>query len=61
MGLAEDRVILDMEDIGNLVSASIPVCIARARERGQFEQGMRVVTAGFGVGLSWGVSLMTVS
>lgn len=61
MGLAGDRVILDMEDIGNLVSASIPVCIARARERGQFEQGMRIVTAGFGVGLSWGASLMTVS
>jgi len=61
MSLAENRVILDMEDIGNLVSASIPVCIARARERGQFQRGMRVVAAGFGVGLSWGASLMTVS
>ena len=60
MGLDDDRVLLDMADIGNLVSASVPVCIARARARDVFEPGMRIVMAGFGVGLSWAASLAIV-
>lgn len=57
MGIPEERVILDMADTGNLVSASIPTCLARAEAAGRLDGAQRVVIAGFGVGLSWGVIL----
>ena len=60
LGIAADRLYIDMADTGNLVSASIPVCLRRAELAGRLQSGMRVVLAGFGVGLSWGVLLTTV-
>lgn len=60
LGIAPDRLYLDMAETGNLVSASIPVCLRRAEVAGRLQSGMRVVLAGFGVGLSWGALLATV-
>jgi 3-oxoacyl-[acyl-carrier-protein] synthase-3 len=58
--IADDKMIVDMEDTGNLVSASIPVALARLIDRGAVVEGQTVVLCGFGVGLSWATALMKV-
>lgn len=47
-----------MKTIGNLVSASIPVALRRAKEAGRISPGSYVVLCGFGVGLSWATALV---
>lgn len=61
LALDDARVVRDMVDTGNLVSASIPACLSRARERGTLAPGMTVALCGFGVGLSWAVMLARVN
>ncbi len=45
--------------VGNTVSASIPIALRDAELQGVLTSGMRVVIAGFGVGLSWGGCVLT--
>ena len=58
LGISSDRVVNKMRTTGNLVSASIPVALSLASDDGEFQNGDLMVLAGFGVGLSWGVSLV---
>jgi 3-oxoacyl-[acyl-carrier-protein] synthase III len=58
--IPEEKMIIDLEDTGNLVSASIPVALERLLERDVLKRGQLVVLCGFGVGLSWGVTLLEV-
>ena len=52
------KMVYDLADIGNLVSASIPVALSRALESGRAKPGQRALLCGFGVGLSWGNALV---
>lgn len=45
--------------VGNTVSASLPIALADAEREGRLQPGMRVLLAGFGVGLSWGACVAT--
>lgn len=45
--------------IGNTVSASLPIALRQAEEDGTLVPGMRVLLVGFGVGLSWGATIIT--
>ena len=49
-----------LEKVGNTVSASIPIALARADQQGLFVPGMRLLIAGFGVGLSAASALVDV-
>lgn len=51
---------VDLEDTGNTVSSTIPIALARARNKGVLKPGMKVMVMGFGVGLSWGATIITV-
>ncbi len=53
-----DKVIVDLSEMGNLVSASIPVALKRAMDRGKANPGQLAVLCGFGVGLSWATALV---
>lgn len=53
-----EKFVTDMEDIGNTVSASIPIAIKRAKDRGTLVPGNIVLAVGFGVGYSWGGCLI---
>ncbi|MDA8743482.1 ketoacyl-ACP synthase III [Rubripirellula amarantea] len=53
MGVAEDRLPIDMADIGNTVSCTLPILIQRLRSRGELADGTTQMLVGFGVGLSW--------
>jgi 3-oxoacyl-[acyl-carrier-protein] synthase-3 len=50
----EEKMVLAFEDIGNTVSASIPIAIYRYSQAGKITPGQRLMLVGFGVGYSWG-------
>lgn len=56
--LPRERFFVDLTDVGNTVSASIPIALARAEAAGRLKDGMRVLVMGFGVGLSWGATII---
>jgi 3-oxoacyl-[acyl-carrier-protein] synthase-3 len=56
--LEEDKVFVNLQDIGNTVSASIPIAIKDAEQKGKLKRGDLILLSGFGVGLSWGSILM---
>lgn len=53
-----DRYYVAMEDCGNTVSCSIPIALKRAQAAGVLRAGMRVMLVAFGVGYSWGATLV---
>ena len=53
LDIPADRFLVDMADVGNTVSSTIPIVLARAAERGGLQPGSRSLLLGFGVGLSW--------
>ena len=56
--IPRDKFYVDMEDVGNTVSSTIPIALARAMEKGVLRPGMNVMILGFGVGLSWGATII---
>jgi 3-oxoacyl-[acyl-carrier-protein] synthase-3 len=52
-GVPAEKMIIDVQTIGNTVSASIPIAIQRAVEMERIRAGQRLVLVGFGVGYSW--------
>lgn len=50
---------MNFSDCGNTVSASIPIALARAVQDGSLKKNMKVMLVGFGVGLSWGATIIT--
>lgn len=58
MRIPEEQFWVEMENVGNTGPSTIPLAISQAAEAGRLSPGMRIVLAGFGVGLSWaGVTL----
>ena len=53
-----EKFVIAMEEVGNTVSSSIPMALERAQETGQLKRGARVMLVGFGVGYSWGATLV---
>ena len=56
--IKKEKMFRNLKDVGNLVSASIPVAIKDALNQGRITPGDKVVLCGFGVGLSWGTTLI---
>ena len=56
--LDEEKVFINISNIGNTVSASIPIAIKDAMDQGRVNTGQKVLLSGFGVGLSYGAVLM---
>src|SRR5574339_239948 len=52
--LPMDRFIVNLERYGNTSTASIPIAMVEALEKGQIKPGDKVVMVGFGAGLTWG-------
>ena len=48
-----------MEHYGNTSAASIPMALDELVEKGLLKPGMRVLTVGFGGGLTWAGALFT--
>lgn len=57
--LPRDKFYVNLEDTGNTVSSTIPIALKRAEAEGRLKQGMKVMIVGFGVGLSWGGTIIS--
>jgi 3-oxoacyl-[acyl-carrier-protein] synthase-3 len=58
MKIPAERFFIDVHDIGNTVSATIPIALVTAAGRGLLKPGNRIMLLGFGVGLSWAGTLL---
>lgn len=58
MGIDKDKFFEDFSDIGNTVCASIPIALKRAIGSGVIRKNQAVLLCGFGVGLSWGSTII---
>jgi len=58
LGLESERVINCIDRYGNTSSATLPIALADARERGMLEPGMNVLLAAFGAGFTWGAGVI---
>jgi 3-oxoacyl-[acyl-carrier-protein] synthase III len=59
LSLDKEKVFNNLRDIGNTVSASIPIALKDAESQKIMNDGDKVMLIGFGVGLSWGATLLT--
>ena len=56
--IEESRFYLNMLLTGNTVSSTIPIALADARDNGLVKNGYTILLAGFGVGYSWGATII---
>ena len=54
------KFIVNMNDYGNTVSATIPMALEKALRQGAIAPGARVMVVGFGVGYSWAAGMITI-
>jgi len=60
VGIPAEKFWIDMEQIGNTVSSTIPIAWQQAREQGRLRSGAKVMAVGFGVGYSWSAAMAEV-
>lgn len=53
-----EKFYIDMEKTGNTVSATIPIALKNMMDKGMVKEGDKILMAGFGVGYSWGGTIM---
>lgn len=58
LGLAEDRIYLNIEKYGNISSASTATALCEAVREGKIKKGNVVLLDAFGAGLVWGACLI---
>lgn len=56
MKIAEDKFFINMSEVGNTVSSTIPIALKDALQAGLLKGN--ILIAGFGVGLSWGATVL---
>jgi len=59
MKIPPEKFFNNMLETGNTVSATIPIGICKAKENGLIHKGSRILLCGFGVGYSWGATVIT--
>ncbi len=60
LGINSDKIFQNLRDVGNTVSASIPMALSLALKTQKLSAGDKVILSGFGVGLSWGTALIEI-
>ena len=58
LGVPRDRVVVNLDKVGNTSAASIPLALADAANSGGLAVGERVLLAAFGGGVTWGASAL---
>ena len=56
--ISTERFFVGMRHCGNTVSCTIPIALKQAAEEGRIQPGHLVMLVGFGVGYSWGATLV---
>ncbi|MCC6340905.1 MAG: ketoacyl-ACP synthase III [Bryobacterales bacterium] len=58
IGIPANKFYICLAHCGNTVSATIPIALKHALAEGRIREGSRVLLVGFGVGYSWGATLL---
>jgi 3-oxoacyl-[acyl-carrier-protein] synthase-3 len=58
LGIPEDKFYINLANIGNTVSASIPIALKNAMDEGRIKNNNKILIAGFGVGYSYGATIL---
>ena len=58
MGLARDKVMINIDRYGNTTAATIPLCLSEWWLDGRLKKGQNIVLASFGAGYTWGAALV---
>ena len=56
--LPKDKFYVNLEETGNTVSSTVMIGLKQCLEAGTITPGMKVMISGFGVGLSWGGTIL---
>lgn len=56
--LPKDKFYVNLEDTGNTVSSTVMIALKNCLDAGLISKGMNVMISGFGVGLSWGGTVL---
>lgn len=56
--IEDEKFFVNLEKVGNTVSSTVPIALCDAREQGRLKGN--VLLAGFGVGLSWGATIIKI-
>ena len=56
--IPEEKFYINLEKYGNTVSSTIPIALKDAVETGKVKRGQKIMLIGFGVGLSWGATIV---
>jgi 3-oxoacyl-[acyl-carrier-protein] synthase-3 len=54
LAISNEKFVVDLEETGNTVSCSIPIALKNAMNAKRIKQNAAVMLVGFGVGYSWG-------
>lgn len=57
-GISKDKFYINLENMGNTTSSTIPIALKECIQTGVLSPGMRVMVAGYGVGLSWSATIL---
>jgi 3-oxoacyl-[acyl-carrier-protein] synthase-3 len=60
MKIPQEKVLMNMENIGNTVSNTLPILLKDYLEKGVIKEGMKLMLLGFGVGYSYGANIIEV-
>ena len=59
LNIPAEKFYISMSDCGNTVSSTIPIALRRAQAEGRLRTGDKIAVVGFGVGYSWGATLIS--
>jgi 3-oxoacyl-[acyl-carrier-protein] synthase-3 len=57
--IPDEKFYIYLKNVGNTVSCTIPIALYHAQKDGKLKRGNKVMIIGFGVGYSWGGTIMT--
>jgi 3-oxoacyl-[acyl-carrier-protein] synthase-3 len=58
LSIPHEKFVLHLSHCGNTVSSTIPIALKEAQTQGQLHRDRLVMVVGFGVGYSWGATLL---
>lgn len=58
IGIPSEKFFIHIENCGNTVSSTIPIALKEAIDQNKLTKGMKCILAGFGVGYSWGGTIL---
>lgn len=58
LNIPDEKFFTNLADVGNTVSASIPIALVEAEKQKKIKPGMKILIAGFGIGYSWSGTIL---